>query len=190
MTIYRCVREVRYPKWDPNKLENSPVTVELLKYAYNKFLPILAIIFLLKCLAMISCKLKWPRLGVLVVAPTRQIKSYSSRVLKKIFDPEFWLDLLSDFTIHSLQEYKDILKNNVCILVNDGTLLFASLNKRTKDRLVGALAELFSDGRYVNQNFRGKVVDLEGQVTLILNLTSESFKNCHLRLLDRTGSDI
>jgi hypothetical protein len=186
MTVYRCVREVRYPKWDPNKLENSLVTVELLKFAEKKFLPIVAIVFLLKCLAMVSCKLKWPRFGVLVVAPTRQMKSYTSRVLKKIFDKIFWLDVLSDFTIHSLQKYKDKLKTNVCILVNDGTILFAALNKRTKDRLVGALAELFSDGRYVNQNFDGIVVDLEGQDTLILNLTSESFKNYKDRMLGLT----
>ena len=186
MTVYRCVREVRYPKWDPDKLENSPVTVELLKFAEKKFLRKVAIILVLECLAMVSCKLGWPRFGINVVAPTRQMKSYISDELMMIFDKIFWLDIRSDFTTHSLQKYRDIIRNNVCIVVNDGTILLASLTKRQKNRLFGALAELFSDGRYVNQNFKGIVVDLEGQVTLIFNLTSEAFKNYKDRMLGLT----
>ena len=89
----------------------------------------------------------------------------------------FWLDVDSDFTIHSLQYYRDIIKNGVCIVIKDGALLLAALNKRTKDRLFGAFAVICSDGRYINQNFKGKVVDLKGNVTLIFNITSDSIND-------------
>ena len=95
---YKRVDEIRQRTWDPKKLENSPVTIEILEYADKKFLPTVAIIFLLKCLVMVSCKLKWPRTGLLDVAPPRQLKSYTSKEVMKIFDKQFWLDVLSDFT--------------------------------------------------------------------------------------------
>lgn len=184
---YKRVKErINQRTWDPRKLENSPLTIEILEYADKKFLPVVAIILLLKSLVMVSCKLEWPRAGVLDVAPPRQLKSYTSREAMKIFDKKFWLDVHSDFTMHSLEKYKDIIKDGVCLLVNDGTELLSSKAKRTKDRLIGGLSELFSDAKYVYQDFRGKVVDLEGWVTLILNITSESFKNYKDRMLGLT----
>ena len=185
-TKYQRVEGIRRRKWDAKKLENSPVSREILEYGDEKFLPIMAIIVLLKCLVSVSCKLSWPRFVALFVAPSRQLKSYTSRAVMKIFAKEFWLDVHSDFTIHSLEKYKDLIEIGVCILINDATTLLRSLAKRTKDRLFGGLSELFSDGSYVNQDFRGKVVDLKGWVTAILNLTSESFKNYEDRMLGLT----
>lgn len=183
---YKRVEGIRRRTWDPKKLENSPVSREILEYGEEKFLPIIAITVLLKCLVLVSCKLSWPRFVALVAAPSRQLKSYTSKAVMKIFDKEFWLDAHSDFTMHSLEKYKDIIKNGICILINDATTLLRSIAKRAKDRLVGGLSELFSDGSYVNQDYRGKVVDLKGWVTAILNITSESYKNNEERMLGLT----
>jgi hypothetical protein len=136
----------------------------------------LAPIVLLKCLAVVSCKLQRPRLSVLHISPTRGFKSYSSFEVMKIFDQKFWLDLKSDFTMNSLFAYKEEIAQSKALFVNDATTLFASKGERTKDRLVGGLSELISDGSYIYQDY-GHKYSLEGNVTVLMNITSESFQN-------------
>ena len=139
---------------------------------------------LLKCLAVVSCKLERPRLSVMHIAPTRGLKSYSSSEVMKIFDEKLWLDLKSDFTLNSLHAYKDKIAQSRCLFINDATTLFASKSQRTKDRLIGGLAELLSDESYTYQDCLNKFT-LEGKVTVVMNLTSESFKTYKDRLFER-----
>ena len=120
----------------------------------DKFLPILAPVTVLKCCAIVSCKLHRPRLSVLQIAPSRELKAYTSYEAMSLFDPSFYLNLGSDFTMNSLQRYQKELKSNRCLLCNDGTILLSSKSPRTKNRLVGGLAELISDGRYKYQDSR------------------------------------
>lgn len=185
MNKYKRVDGIRQRTWDPKKLENSPVSREVLEYGDTKFLLIVAPILLLEFLVMVSCKLEWPRLSLFNVGPTRQLKSILTKEVMKIFDTDFWLDLQSDFTMNSLEWYKNIIKNSVCLVINDGTALLSSKAKRTKDRLISGLSELLADGRYIYQDRLHKFV-LEGSVTLILNITSESFKNYKDRMLGLT----
>lgn len=105
-----------------------------------------------------------------------------------IFDRKFWIDLKSDFTIHSLKRYAEKLKEGKCLSTNDGTTLLASKAKRAKDRLTGGLSELLADGKYTYQDFR-TMFSLEGKVTLIMNITSESYQNYKDRLLGLTFSE-
>jgi hypothetical protein len=105
-----------------------------------------------------------------------------------IFDEEFWINLKSDFTMNSLRRYRDDLKEGKCLLVNDGTTLFASKAQRTKDRLVGGLSELLSDEAYTYQDF-GQKFTLKGKVTVIMNITSEAFQNYKDRLFGLTFSE-
>jgi hypothetical protein len=144
----------------------------------------LAPIVLLKCLAVVSCKLERPRLSVMHIAPTRGLKSYSSSEVMKIFDEKLWLDLKSDFTLNSLHAYKKELAQSRSIFINDATTLFASKSQRTKDRLIGGLSELLSDESYTYQDCLNKFT-LEGKVTVVMNLTSESFKTYKDRLFER-----
>jgi hypothetical protein len=137
---------------------------------------------LLKCRAVVSCKLEWSRISVLDVAPTRQLKSFTSQEVMNIFDRDFYLDLRSDFTMNSLLKYNRELANGKCLFVNDGTTLLASKAQRTKERLVGGLSELLSDRKYTYQDFSEKTT-LQGQVTLIMNMTSEAYQNYKNRLL-------
>jgi len=102
-----------------------------------------------------------------------------------IFDPDFWLDCKSDFTIHSLRRYRKKLKEGKCLLVNDGTTLFASKSQRGKDRLVGGLSELLADEKYTYQDF-GTKFSLEGKITMAMNMTSEAYLNYKDRLLGLT----
>jgi hypothetical protein len=170
------------------KLANSPVSEELLGHGSRKFGPTLALIVLLKCCAVVSCKLESPRLSVMHVAPTRQGKSFTSNEVMGIFDEEFYLDLGSDFTMNSLSRYKHDIEDGKCLFVNDGTTLLASKSQRTKDRLVGGLSELVSDGCYTYMDF-GQKFTLRGAVTVNFNITSESFINNKDRLFGLTFSE-
>lgn len=170
------------------KLDNSPVSRNILEHFSAKLCPQIAWIILLKCLAIVSCKLDWPRLSVLHVAPTRMFKSLTSHLAMSLFDDEFWIDLKSDFTMNSLRRYKTELECGKCFLVNDGTTLLASKAHRTKDRLVGGLSELLSDGSYMYQDF-GQHFTLKGNVTMVLNITSEAYQNYKDRLFGLTFSE-
>ena len=170
---------------DLEKFEESPVSQGLIEFFRKKFPQTVVLIALLKCLVMISCKLRTPRFSLSHIAPSRHFKTYTSNEVMKIFNDDFWINLRSDFTIHSLERYKTKLKQNVCLNINDATLLFASKAQRTKDRLVGALSELLSDASYTYQDFNRKF-DLKGWISLIMNMTSESYQNYKDRLFGLT----
>ncbi len=106
----------------------------------------------------------------------------------KVFSKEFWIDLRSDFTMNSLSRYRTDLAEGKCLFVNDGTTLLASKSQRTKNRLVGGLSELLSDGSYTYEDFGGKF-SLQGKVTMVINMTSEVYQNYKDRLLGLTYSE-
>lgn len=185
---YRRVRWNNQKKWDPKNFPESPVSQKLLRYFDTKFLESVSLIALLKCLAVVSCKLERPRVSLLHVAPSRNLKTYTSNEVMKIFDDKFWLDLQSDFTLNSLKRYKKKLNQSVCLFVNDATTLFASKAKRFKDRLVGGLSGLLADGIYIYQDFKKKFT-LKGKVTSVMNMTSEAYRNYKNRLLGLTFTE-
>ena len=82
----------------------------------------------------------------------------------------------SDFTMPSLRRFKHDIESGKCLFVNDGTTLLASKSQRTKDRLVGGLSELLSDGSYTYMDF-GRKFTLEGNVTMVVNITSEAYQS-------------
>jgi hypothetical protein len=90
--------------------------------------------------------------------------------------------------MNSLSQYTDEFKSGKSLVVNDGTTLFASKSARTKDRLVGGLSELISDGSYTYQDFSKKWT-IAGRVTMILNMTSEAYLNYKDRLFGLTFSE-
>jgi len=182
---YRQIEPRKQKTWDINKFASSPVSQKILKYSSIKFLPAVALIVLLKCLAIVSCKLPRPRLCVGHVGPSRHLKSYTLTQAMKMFAKEFYLDLQSDFTMNSLKRYKKILAQNVCLMINDATTLLASKARRSKDRLVGGLAGIIADEIYIYQDF-GKKFTLKGWVTLVLNITSQSYQNNKDRLLEQS----
>ena len=165
--------------------DDSPVSKELFDYSDKKFGQVVTPKFLAKCCATVSCKLNRPRLSVLDIAPSRSFKTYTSNEVMRIFDSNFFVNVQSDFTMNSLKNYAGELAKGRVLLINDGTTLFASKAQRTKDRLVGGLSELLSDESYCYQDF-GTKFSLEGKVTVILPLTSESFRNYKDRLLSLT----
>jgi len=122
------------------------------------------------------------------VGPTRQGKSLTSIIAMSILSPDFWIDLRSDFTMNALRRYKEAFLLGVCLFANDVTAWLSSKAQRTKDRAIGGLSELMSDGKYIYQDFR-QIFELIGKVTMVLNITSEAFQNNKDRLFGSTFSE-
>jgi hypothetical protein len=154
----------------------SPTSRELFRFFCKKYGQVVTPKVTAKIGAEIDCKLGQPRYSVHDIAPPRSFKTATCNELKNLLDPEFFIDLKSDFTMSSLKHYERELTKYNCLLINDGTILFASKAQRTKDRLVGGLSELLSDEAYCYQDYGTKFF-LEGKVTVALNKTSEPFRN-------------
>jgi hypothetical protein len=122
------------------------------------------------------------------IAPSRSLKTYTSREIMGIFDKSFYINIRSDFTMNSLKRYEGEFLEGKCLFMNDGTVEFASKSQRTKDRLVGGLSELLADGVYSYQDF-GKKFTLKGKVTIVMNMTSEAYQNYKDRLFGLTFSE-
>jgi hypothetical protein len=90
--------------------------------------------------------------------------------------------------MNSLLRYKREIEIGKCLFVNDGTTLFASKSHRTKERLLGGLAELISDKAYTYQDF-GELSPLKGDATMIMNITSEAYENYKDRMFGLTFSE-
>ena len=154
--------------------EDSPISEKIFRFFNFKYGQVVAPIGLLKCCAVVSNQLEYPRLNLWVVAPTRQYKTRTSKEVQIIFPKKYWIDVGSDFTIHGLyEEYGENIDGKT-LMVNDATVLFSSKSARTKERLVGALAELLSDEVFKYKDFRHQWT-IRGKCTAIINQTTESF---------------
>jgi len=154
--------------------EDSFVSKKIFKFFNFKYGQVVAPIGLLKCCTVVSNQLEYPRLNLWVVAPTRQYKTRTSKEVQIIFPKKYWIDVGSDFTIHGLHKEYGENVNGKTFMVNDATVLFSSKSARTKERLVGALAELLSDEEFKYKDFRHQWT-IYGKCTAIVNQTTESF---------------
>jgi hypothetical protein len=164
----------------------SPISKKLWDYYSHKYGQLLSPIGVLKACSVVSAKQNFlPTLSVFAVAPTRQFKSRTSIELMNFFHEDFYIDIGSDFTIHSMyEEYRDRLDQK-CLFINDGTLLFASKSKRTKCRLINALAELLSEQQY-KYGERMQRFTMKAKISVIMNMTLESYNKYESKLLGST----
>jgi hypothetical protein len=75
--------------------------------------------------------------------------------------------------------------NNKCLAINDLTLLLASKVTRTSHRLIDALSELFSEGRYIYGDWQ-KRFEIKARFSLIANITPHSYHMNRHNLLGNT----
>lgn len=166
-------------------MESSENSLKILEFFSENYGQLIAPVALFKACAVVSAKLSWPRLSILNVAPTRQFKSVTSNRIERIFPASYSIHVGSDFTIHSLYKETKGNVNKKCLFINDGTLLLTSKSKRGKDRLINALAEMLSDGKYHYGDFQNSF-DLKGKCTLVMNMTLEAFNRYENQLLSNT----
>jgi hypothetical protein len=170
------------------QLLKNVVDSQIQTHFKGKFGPTVAPIALLKTLAVISAGFKENvKLWVINVAPSRHLKSQTSLEQEKIFRKSKLAYTGSDFTIHSIaREYnsgRDL--NGKCLQINDLTLLLASKASRTKSRLIDALSELASEGKYVYGDFQHQVV-IQARFSLTANITPQSYERNWRDLLANT----
>lgn len=170
--------------------ENSENSRKIFAYFNEKYGQIVAPIGVLKSCSIVSGKLDYlpVSLNVFHIAPSRQFKTQTSIECKNIFPKDYIIELGSDFTIHSIYEeyYKRRNKlNRKCLFINDATLLMESKSKRTKIRLINALSELLSEGKY-KYGEREESFEIKAKFSIIMNMTLERFSYYESKLLEST----
>ena len=170
--------------------EKSPYSLQIMRFFKKKYCKSVAIMGILKACSIVSAQFKdYPRLSICMIAPTRHFKTQTSSAQSLIFSNKYYLDMGSDFTIHSLY-YQFYLKDkkvftNRCLMINDGTLLFSSKEARGKQRLINGMAEILSEGIYIYAE-RLDTFTINGKISVIINMTNESFKQNKNKLLSST----
>jgi len=168
-------------------LENSPVSQKVLEYFNSKYGQMIAPVGLFKLLSCISPFVNefLPCFNVFTVAPTRQFKSKTSYEVQEMIPKKYFIDLPSDITMNALlSEYKDF--NRKCLFINDCTTLFATKSRRTKERLISGLTNLLSEGCWGYGDKTTRVETLKGFVSMVVNLTIESYNKYEKTLLGST----
>jgi hypothetical protein len=157
----------------------------------RKFGKTVTAIAILKTLAIISAtSKKHVKIWVLDVAPSRHLKSQTSLGQSSVFSKNRLVYAGSDFTIHGMmRDYASGKKiNEKCLVINDVTLLLASKAPRTKARLIDALSELASEGRYIYSDFQNSY-EIKARFSLVANITSESYLRNRKILLGNTFTE-
>ena len=168
-------------------LDNSDMSKKILDYFNQKYGQIVAPAGLLKILSTISpfANSHLPCLNIFHVSPTRQFKTQTSTETQKMIKKKNFIDLPSDTTINSLlEEYKNFGKK--VLFINDCTTLFATKSSRTKERLVGGCTNLLTEGEWSYGDKATRVSKLTGFVSMIVNMTNESYNEYEARLLGIT----
>lgn len=171
--------------------DKSPNTRKILNYGRKKYNDKVAHVILIKCASSVSSFFKqYPRFNVLMVAPSGNFKSQTDRELSNIFSSKkHLLPVGSDFTAHALYEHHYKLDEkslmNVCLIVNDLTLLLFSKKDSTMTRLVHALSELLSDGIYTYAE-RKETFEMRAQISMISNVTPTAYQKHREIFVDST----
>ena len=183
-----CGANSKLRKLHPPK---SNYAARLETYYSRKFGQVVTPIAILKTLAVISSTFKdHVKLWILNVAPSRHLKSMTTLEQTRIFPRGRVVYAGSDFTIHSLRRNYESGKriDGKCLIINDVTLLLASKAPRTKARLIDALSELASEGRYKYSDWKD-TFEIKARFSLIANITPQSYLYNRNMLLGNTFTE-
>ncbi len=161
---------------------NSDVSNKIFKYFSEKYGQMVAPVGLLKVLATLSPFVNndLPNLNILHVAPSRQFKTQLSREARDIVGKGKWIDLGIDVTMNSiLERFRKGETANLgrkALFLDDLAILLTSKTYKAKERLIGGLTALLSDGVWSYGERNKPFLVLEGKVSLIANLTLEKYE--------------
>lgn len=165
--------------------DNQEITKKVYEWFKDIAGPKVALRGLLKVLAVASAKLSFPRLFLEDCAPSGHFKTWTSEKASLFFPKSWTLDLKSDFTMNGLYEDTKGKVNGQCFRISDGTLWLSSKAERTKQRNINGMSELMTDEVYKYRDWQ-KVFFIRGRISLILNLTTESYNHNLKNLLGNT----
>lgn len=153
---------------------NSPVTRKILWFFSHRIGQFIAPVALVKVLAINSSLSEYPQLSAIHDARSREFKTKSTELAMQFFGKQFFIYVEGETTIHGMiSDYgKDI--DGKCVILNDGNLLFNALGRRTKQRWLSAMSVLLTERKYTYSE-RQERLSLEGRVSLIINIPSDTF---------------
>lgn len=154
--------------------EESPKSKRVYVYFNKRIGQFLALIGLLKVLSIHSSSSTYPRLHVLHEARSREFKSVTSSLAKKFFDKELYIYITGEKTIHGMLKDHGEDWDEICIIINDGNLLFKALGKRTRERWLSAMSVVLTEESYkYSDNVQS--FEITGKISIIINLATPSF---------------
>jgi len=167
-------------------------TNRILKYLRTKYTDKIGIPGYLKVLSSISPHVnnQLPNLNICDVAPPGQFKTRSSIEAQSILPKRKWNTLKDDDTMHAIFErYRNGNVANLgrkALFLDDATTLFATKPKRVKDRIISGFTKLLSQGDWSYGERQNPDLILKGNISLIMNLTLESYMKYESKLLGST----
>ena len=165
--------------------EESPKSKKVYSYFHRRTGQVLAPIGLLKVLSIHSSASTYPRLNLLHEARSREFKSVTSNLARKFFDKELYLYITGEKTIHGMRREFGEDWDKICIILNDGNLLFKALGKRTRERWLSAISVLLTEENY---SYTDNVQDfiLTGKISLLINIATPSFTRHKKEIFEST----
>jgi len=168
--------------------DNSPVTRRILTFGSFRLGQYESAMVLAKVLAIHSAESPYPRLPVIHEARSREFKSKTLELAEQMFDEDKYIWLSGDTTINALvQEYGTNLDGK-SIDVDEGSLLFSAMHKRSASRWLTCVSHLYSEERY-KFGIQREQFELKGRISLVINIPAPQFYKHKNELFDVTLAD-
>jgi len=106
----------------------------------------------------------------------------------RMFDKDMYIYLSGDTTINALENEYGTDLDGMCILVDDGNLLYSAMHKRSSSRWSTAISVLYSEGKYKFGIQRESFV-LTGRISFVINISAPAFQRHKTELFDVTLGD-
>ena len=154
--------------------EESPITKRTLWFFSNRIGQFIAPVGLAKVLAINSSLSDYPQLVLTHAGRSREFKTKSTELAMLFFSKKFFIYIEGETTIHGMiSDYGSDIDGK-CVILNDGNLLFNALSKRTKQRWLSAMSVILTERKYTYSE-RKERLSLEGRISLIINIPSDTF---------------
>jgi hypothetical protein len=168
--------------------DDSPVTRRILAYGGLRLGQFLSPVVHTKVLAIHSAESPYPRLPVIHEARSREFKSKTLELAEQMFDKDMYIWLSGDTTINALENEFGVDLDGKCIDIDEGSLLFTAMHKRSSNRWLTCVSHLYSEERYKFGIERDSFV-LKGRISLVINIPTPQFYKHKNELFDVTLAD-
>lgn len=156
-------------------LEESEVSEKIWNHMDRRFGQQVSPLAFFKCLSIASAQYDYPRFSMLHEARSREWKTRTSLEAMRMCTHDMYKHMIGEMTIHGVRKRWGSDLGKVGIPINDGVLLFSALASRTKARWLGGFSCLMTEGKYEYDSAPYSFT-LKGQITLIINIATPSYR--------------
>jgi hypothetical protein len=168
--------------------EESPTTDRILAYGSIRLGQYISPMVLIKALAIHSAESPYPRLPVIHEARSREFKSITLKLASQMFDKDMYIWMSGDTTINALKNEYGTDLDGKSLNLDEGSLLFNAMHKRSSNRWLTGVSHLYSEERY-KFGIERESFELTGRISLVINIPAPQFYKHKQELFDVTLAD-